>query len=431
MTPALDRTESRLRLDTLLELRWCSLGAQTLAILIASVGFDLPFNYRLCLVIVAIGGITNIVLKQAQPARNQVRVTDATLILVFDILALSAIIFMTGGLSNPLVILYAVPVLVAAAALPSTVTFGLGMFTLFVSCALIFVYRPLPWQAERVSDTAILQDTSIWGALAFTIGLCALFTSRIGSESQKTAEGLLAVERVLERQKRLTQLDGLAAAAAHELGTPLATIALVANELRNELPAQSHIQEDLNLLRGQVERCRQILTKLAVIGSEEDDFLSRVTIDHLIHEISAHQTAIGRHFEFSKFGEGDEPVIVKNAAMLYSLTNLIDNAADYAVEKVSVRATWSADVVALEIKDDGPGFAAGVLDRIGEPYLNHGQVERRERRSGASGLGIGLFISKTLIERSGARIVFTNARGPETGAITRVIWPRKAISPAQ
>lgn len=422
--------ESRLRLDTLLELRWCSIAVQTIAVLIASVGFNLPFNYRLCLVLVAISAIINVVLGRARTGSHRLNVSSASAILAFDITLLTTLLYATGGLSNPLAVLYAIPVLIAAAALPAGITFAISIFALILSCTLIFAHQPLPWFGENEIEFPVLLTTSVWGALAFTIGICAAFTSRIGSESQKNADALLAVERVLEKEKHLTQLDGLAAAAAHELGTPLATIALVAKELQNELP-EGHVQDDLELLRGQVERCRQILTKLSSLGQDDDNFLARVTLDHLVHEIGCHQSALGRVIDFTKSGDGHEPVILKNAAMLYSLTNLIDNAADYASSKISVRATWSHDQVALEIRDDGPGYPVELLDRIGDPYLQSNRSRGATRRSQSAGLGIGLFISKTLIERSGARIVFTNARAPATGAITRVIWPRSVICAAR
>lgn len=420
--------QSRLRLDTLLELRWCSIALQTIAVLVASVGFNLPFNDRLCLVLIAASAIVNVVLGRARAASYRLYVPGASSVLAFDIALLTTLLFITGGLNNPLAILYAVPVLIAAAALPGAVTFGLALFALVLSCILVFAHRPLPWFGEAPVEFPVLLTTSIWGSLAFTIGICAAFTSRIGAESQKNADALLAVERVLEKEKHLTQLDGLAAAAAHELGTPLATIALVAKELQNEF-AEGHVHDDLELLRGQVERCRQILTKLSSLGQNEDDFLDRVSLDHLVHEIACHQSALGRVVEFTKHGDGHEPVILKNAAMLYSLTNLIDNAADFARSRISVRATWSQDQVALEIKDDGPGFPVDLLDKIGEPYLTASRSRTLGRRNQTGGLGIGLFISKTLIERSGARIVFTNAKVPETGAITRVIWPRNVVCP--
>lgn len=429
MKSNIGEAESRLRLDTLLELRWCSIAVQTMAVLIASVGFNLNFNYRLCLLLTAVSAIVNVVLGRSRPPSYRVKVAGAAAILSFDIALLTGLLFITGGISNPLVTLYAIPIMIAAAALPGAITFSLCIMALIQSCALVFVHRPLPWFGEQVIEFPILLTTSIWGALAFTVGLCALFTSRISSESQRASDALLAVERVLEKEKHLTQLDGLAAAAAHELGTPLATIALVAKELQNDLPSTDMVQDDLALLRSQVERCRQILSKLAVLGQQEDDFLDRVSMDHLVHEIAGHQSAIGRTVDYTKSGTGDEPVILKNAAMLHSLTNLVDNAADFAKSKISVRATWSTDQVAIEIRDDGPGYPAELIDKIGEPYVTAPGAKTDTRRSGSSGLGIGLFISKTLIERTGARVIFTNARQPETGAITRVIWPRAVICP--
>ncbi|MFC5507561.1 ActS/PrrB/RegB family redox-sensitive histidine kinase [Bosea massiliensis] len=430
MTSKVGEADSRLRLDTLLDLRWCSIAIQTMAILVASVGFNLTFNYRLCLLLTATSAVLNVVLGRSQPKGSHVRISAAATILAFDIALLTALLFLTGGLSNPLVTLYAIPILIAATALPGAITFALSIAALVQSCALIFFHRPFPWFGEQPMDFPILLTTSIWGALAFTIGLCAVFTARISSESQRASDALVAVERVLEKEKHLSQLDGLAAAAAHELGTPLATIALVAKELQNDLPPTELVQEDLALLRSQVERCRLILSKLAVLGQQQDDFLDKISIDHLVSEVTSHQAAVGRSIDYRKAGTGDEPVILKNAAMLHSLTNLIDNAADYARKKISIRATWSTDQVALEIKDDGPGYPAHLIARIGEPYLTPAGTKADMRRNGSSGLGIGLFISKTLLERSGARVIFTNARGAETGAIARIIWPRALVSPS-
>ncbi|PZR90847.1 MAG: two-component sensor histidine kinase [Stutzerimonas stutzeri] len=371
----------------------------------------------------------NVTLGRKGPKGSRLRVSVAAAMLVYDISALTGLLFITGGLGNPLAVTYAVPILIAACALPGGVTFTLAATALIQSCALIFFHSPLPWFEGQAFDFPILLTTSAWGALSLSIGLCALFTSRICSESQQASDALIAVERVLERENHLTQLDGLAAAAAHELGTPLATIALVAKELQNELPKDPVLQEDLGLLRGQVERCREILSKLAILGKQPDDFLDWISIEHLVENIAGHQKALGRTVQFAKSGDGEEPAILRTAAMVHSLTNLVDNAADFASSAISIRATWSNDQVALEIKDDGPGYPSNLIDRIGQPYLSKANPTDAARRSGRGGLGIGLFISKTLIERAGARIVFTNARQPETGAITRVIWPRSVVSP--
>ncbi len=256
-----------------------------------------------------------------------------------------------------------------------------------------------------------------------SIGFIGMHAWQITEESRQLADALAATELVLAREQHLSQLDGLAAAAAHELGTPLATITLIAKELQLAIAPDSEHADDVRLLNEQAKRCRAILAKLTELSS--GDPFDRMKLSTLIEEVVAPH----RNFEVAinvalSAGDLAEPVGGRNPAILYGLGNLLENAVDFADERVEVAASWSGQDVAVTITDDGPGFAPEIMDRIGEPYVTS---RRRDRQTGdgeASGLGLGFFIAKTLLERSGATLDFENRAFPERGAVVRVHWGR-------
>jgi two-component system sensor histidine kinase RegB len=236
---------------------------------------------------------------------------------------------------------------------------------------------------------------------------------------------------VLAREHHLSALDGLAAAAAHELGTPLATIALVAKELERELPTEGPHAEDIGLLRSQVQRCRDILSRLTSLSGEADHPHSNQPLSHLIDEV------VEPYREFSveialmpSTGHGKEPVGRRNPAIIQGLANLLENAVDFARNRVEVATGWDDRDVTITVADDGPGFAPGILDRIGEPYITTRAASGERANYEAGGLGLGLFIAKTLLERSGARLSMADREPPGSGAVVRVVWPRALFEPA-
>jgi two-component system sensor histidine kinase RegB len=237
---------------------------------------------------------------------------------------------------------------------------------------------------------------------------------------------------VLAREQHLYALDGLAAAAAHELGTPLATIALVAKELEREFPSGSPHAEDVALLRSQSQRCRDILARLTSLSGQTDTHLGRLPLSHLIEEVVEAYRAFSAEIVVSPAsGTGPEPVGRRNPAIVQGLVNLVENAVDFAETRVTVGAKWNDSEVSVTIADDGPGFAAGIIARMGEPYL----TTRMPAGEGAAdheagGLGLGFFIAKTLLERTGARLELKNSEPPEKGAVVRVIWPRALMDVA-
>jgi two-component system sensor histidine kinase RegB len=263
----------------------------------------------------------------------------------------------------------------------------------------------------------------VWLALLLCIGYISIYAWQIIEESRQLAEALAATEIVLTREQHLTQLDGLAAAAAHELGTPLSTIALVARELEKELGPDSRHADDVKLLREQVQRCGNILGKLSQLPGPGEPF-ERMKLSALLEEVVAPHRNFGVAIAIAAAaGAADEPEVARNPAILYGLGNLVENAIDFARERVEVAAEWSGDKVTVTINDDGPGFPPEIMDRMGEPFVT-GRRQRIRTASENPGLGLGFFIAKTLLERSGASLKLENRQFPQRGAIVRIRWGR-------
>lgn len=428
ITPTdLARDARRLRLDTLVRLRWLAVTGQATAVAVVKFGFGFPLPFGLSLLVIAVSAWVNFVLRIRYPASHRLSDAMATALLAFDILQLAALLYLTGGLQNPFSMLFLAPVLISATALTPERTLGLGLLAVGCATLLVLVHRPLPWFPGQTLDIPFVYVTGIWTAILLGIAFTGVYAWRVAEEARQLAQALAATELVLAREQHLSQLDGLAAAAAHELGTPLATIALVAKELDHTLPKEGPVAEDIALLREQVERCRTILTKLTSMGQDSSGFLETISLSHLVEEIVAPQRSLGMEIEVSVAGEDGEPMGRRNPGVVYGLSNILDNAVDFATERVTLKASWTRDEVRLEIRDDGPGYAPDVLLRVGEPYVTTRSATERREGEGGSGLGLGLFIAKTLIERSGASLSLSNAAPPENGAIARVVWPRASF----
>jgi two-component system, sensor histidine kinase RegB len=336
-------------------------------------------------------------------------------------------LFLTGGLQNPFSFLLLGPVLLSATSLPPRMIVILAVFAALCSTVLAFYYYPLPWDAdERPMQLPAVYIAGVWLATLLSLGFIGVHAWQLTEEARQLTDALAATELVLAREQHLSQLDGLAAAAAHELGTPLATITVIATELERAVEKGSPLTEDIVLLREQAQRCRQILGKLTELSADAEPF-DRMPLSALIEEVVAPH----RHFgvaikvELTPQEDATEPVGGRNPAILYGLGNLVENAVDFAQGTVEVAADWSGEDVSVTITDDGPGFAPEIMDRIGDPYV----TSRRQRKmnvgsEGGGGLGLGFFIAKTLLERSGAALEFENRIAPQRGAVVRVRWGR-------
>ncbi|KQO73946.1 ActS/PrrB/RegB family redox-sensitive histidine kinase [Rhizobium sp. Leaf262] len=416
----LGRASRHIRLQTIVWLRWLAVVGQSATILIVAFGLNFPLPLLTCAVLIGALAVANLFLSARFPATYRLEPWEATLLLAFDLLQLTALIYITGGLSNPFAPLICVQVIIAFASQPMKHSLMLLVFALFCVTAIAFSPFPVPWYPGETLPIQLIIHIGIWCSIVAMMLFAAFYAYRVSHEANQLADALAATELVLEREKHLSQLDGLAAAAAHELGTPLATISVVAKEMERELGKDERFREDVALLRSQSERCRDILRRLTSLSAEGEEHLRKLPLSSLIEEVMAPHREFGIKLRLvEKSDRHGEPVGARNAGILYGLGNLLENAVDYARESVTVTVAHDAQHVTVTIEDDGQGYAPDILARIGEPY-----VTKRQDVTRAGGLGLGLFIAKTLLERSGATLTFEN-RGPDAaGARVTVVWPR-------
>ncbi len=428
---------NRLRLQTLVRLRWLAVFGQTLAVVIVYFGLGFPLPLGLCLAAIATSAWLNIVLSIRFRANLRLRNRYASLLLAYDTLQLAALLFMTGGLQNPFSFLFLVPATVSASTLPLKRTIPLGVLTLIVATLLAFYHMPLPWEPGEPLVMPAVFIGGVWTALVCGLGFLGIYVWRISEETKRMSDALTATEMVMAREQQLSALDGLAAAAAHELGTPLATIALVAKELKRENTSSDRESEDLDLLISQAARCREILSTLTARDDPDDKVFGHMKLGVMIEEIIEPLRVDGTAIDVSVAPQDGiahehvrEPVVARNPGVLYGLGNLLDNALDFAVSGIVITARWDDENVSISIEDDGPGFAQDVIDKIGEPYVTTRPAQWRTDVTSADmdeGMGLGFFIAKTLLERSGAWVALANRPQPSQGAIVRIIWPRQVI----
>ncbi len=421
---------SRLRLRTTIRLRWFAVAGQTITIIILYYGFRFPVPLGHCVAIIVASASLNTWLTVAFPRSQLLSGRYAIMLLSYDVVQLSALLFLTGGLENPFAFLLIVPVAVSASTQRLTVTSILAAFTVMVATILAFYHQPLPWADTSPPILPLNYKLGLWSALVSCIFFIAIYAWRIEQEARQMAQALSAAELVLAREQRLTAIDGLAAAAAHQLGTPLSTIALVAKELEREIPKDSPVRDDILLLQTQTARCRDILSELSKCGreGEEDSIFSQLRLRHLIEEVIAPLRTPGIEIEVFVADSSpsnkpsEEPVMTRNPGLMHSLVNLVENAVEFASERVTIDATYDQKRVLIRIGDDGPGFHPNVINLLGEPYVTN--RPRAEGDQEESGMGLGFFIAKTLLERSGASIHIANRVLPDTGALIEICWPR-------
>ena len=424
-----------LRLRTLVRLRWLAVFGQSLAVLGVYFILDFPLPLGACLGIIALSAWLNIFLTLRWRSSLRLAPTQAGLLLGYDVIQLALLLYLTGGLENPFAFLFLVPVTVSATSLPLKWTLWLSTIAFVCASFLAIFHQPLPWNAAAPLVLPKAYIGGMWAAIMCGVVFSSIYARRIAEEARQMSSALTAAELVLAREQRLSALDGLAAAAAHELGTPLATIALVAKELKRELPAEGPHTEDIDLLISQTGRCREILSRLANRDTQADDMYARVKLSVMIEDLVAPIRGPDVTIDITVAGDGTaaqtpEPVFRRNPAIAYGLANLLENAVDFAQTKVSIVAQWSQARVSLLISDDGPGFDQGIFDRLGDPFVTtrpgYG-VDQESEKGRHEGMGLGFFIAKTLLERSGATVSLANRPLPEHGAVIQLSWPRSAV----
>ena len=408
----------RVSLRTLIFIRWIAISGQLVTLLIVHriLGFTLPLEIALGVV----GASALINLMNAMQKCGQVRLDDrdAMLHLAYDIVQVAALLYLTGGLQNPFALLLAAPVTVGACILSRGSTAMLAAITVGAITLIAIWHQPLPWHPE-LPKLPPLYVVALWVALSLATLFIAAYTWSVTEEGRRIRDAYAATQLALAREQQVSALGALAAAAAHELGSPLATIAVVAKELARDLPPGSPYAEDARLLISESARCRTILAELSRKGNEPDPF-GALPIALVVE--AAGQPHHRPEIQVAYETEGDraiQPLLARRPEILHGLGNLIQNAVQFAERHVEVMTAWDASSVTIEIADDGPGFSPQVLSRLGQPYLSG-------RRDESGHMGLGVFIAETLLQRTGAVLQFSNA--PGGGALIKVIWMRSALN---
>jgi two-component system sensor histidine kinase RegB len=421
--PDLHHPRRYVRLDTILRLRWLAVLGQLAAIFVVVQGLDFDLPVIPCVCIVGLSALLNLVLQMAFNPMQRLEPAYAAALLALNIVELAGLLFFTGGLENPFSFLFLAPVLISATALPIRLTIALGVLAIACASALVFYHLPLPWDSDEPLVLPPIYLFGVWLSIVVAIGVTSLYAFQVTEEARQLSDALAATELVLTREQHLSQLDGLAAAAAHELGTPLSTIFLISRELERSVQDGSPIAGDLKTLREQAQRCRDILAKITQLSSSGAPF-DRLLLSTLIEEAVAPHRDFGVAIKVRIAVAGvREPAASRNPAILYGVGNILENAVDFARTAVEVNAWWNTETVEIVISDDGPGIAPDLLKRIGEPYLSR-RRSADETVSDHGGLGLGVFIARTLLERTGAKVSFTNRVFPDHGAVVQIVWPR-------
>lgn len=425
------------RLRTLIVLRWAAIFGQISAIVVSTYVFSLQINIGLAAVAIGLAIIANLVSLTTFPKNARLNERQVTWMLLFDTLQLAFMVFLTGGLHNPFMVLIVAPVTVAATALSTRATVIVGSVAIAATTAVADFNIPLRTFTGAVVLMPDLFVFGIWVAVVTSIGFVGLYTRRVSSEMRSMSEALLATQMALSREQKLTDLGGVIAAAAHELGTPLATIKLAASELADELDDQTDLLEDATLIGQQADRCRDILQSMGRAG-KDDMLMKSVPLVTLLEEAAEPHISRGKALEISVVSKlndpSDEPIIERRPEIIHGLRNLIQNAVDFAMTTVWIEIDWTADEIKLRIIDDGRGYSPQVIGWIGDPFIRGKKpTQDKGQRREYKGMGLGLFIAKTLLERTGARLSFANGTEPYTGrphpreksgAIAQVVWPR-------
>ncbi|MBI1340711.1 ActS/PrrB/RegB family redox-sensitive histidine kinase [bacterium] len=419
----------RTRLRTLITLRWLAIMGQASALVFVEVvlGFDFPFGAALA--VVAASAWLNVILMAIYPAQHLSRPAETAGQLAFDVVQLATLIGLTGGLQNPFLLMLLAPVTVGAARLSPPYAMLLSGLAIACAAAMPLFALDVPWREGEQIELPQMYQAGQFIAVVIGLAFFAISASRTGRDESRLVSALDAVEAVLAREQRLSALGALAAATAHELGTPLATIHLAAKDLGKSVPKDHPAHDDIALIIEQSERCRAILRQLSERREAADAAYARMTVSALIEEASEPHRDMGRELVFtssplSTATDRDEraPIIVRRPEIIHALGAFVENSTSFAASRVEVSARWSESEVRIYVSDDGPGFAPSVLAKLGEPYFSERSIEQR-----GGGLGLGFFIAVTLLERTGARVSPYNKPAPERGAVVRISWPRHMV----
>jgi two-component system sensor histidine kinase RegB len=425
-----------IRLRTIIRLRWFAIAGQIAALIIGQAYYGLRLEVGLFYLVVGLAVIANLVAMFIFPESKRLSERENLLMVLFDLLQLCALLYLSGGLHNPFSMLVVGPVTVSAAALSMRSTVFLGATAILLVSLLAEFHLPL-----RTEDGTLLRIGELfvfgnWVAIVIAVVFLSVYARWIASEVHSMSDALQATQMALAREQKLTDLGGVIAAAAHELGTPLATIKLTSSELMEDFADNPEALEDIVLINQQADRCRDILRSMGRAG-KDDLYMRQAPVTTVVEEAANPHVDRGKaiHFEAMPHTgtELPQPTILRRPEIIHGLRNLIQNAVDFAAGNVWVATTWNDGRITVRIQDDGPGYPPHLIGRIGDPFMrDRRNAPERGARPAYEGMGLGLFIAKTLLERTGAELNFANAAdspltGDRVGAVVVVSWPLSKI----
>ena len=398
------RTKENLNLDknTLTILRYIAILGQFFAINFVFFFLKLEFPIIESYIIVFLGLATNLFL-QFKIRVNQLKDTYASSFLLYDLIQLSALLYLTGGILNPFSFLLIIPAIVSSTFLSMGTTIILGVITSFMLFLLGHFYISLPGMDETIFYVPNFYKFGLLTSILIGLIFLSYFGIRFSGETKKRSEALNKLQEVIAKEYELESLGGQAAAAAHSLGTPLATISVVAKELKKEIGNNKEISKDVDLLISQTKRCSEILKQISKKQIEEDNFLSSIRIEDLLEEIiNSFKETSSKQIELFTDEDQNKINIQRTPEIIYGLRNFIGNAIKFSKSKVQINLKSNDKIIEIKIYDDGPGIPEDIINKIGEPYIK----SKSKELSSNSGLGLGTFLGKTLLERQGAILKF-------------------------
>ncbi len=413
------RTKENLNLDknTLTILRYIAIFGQFIAINIVFFYLKLDFPIKESFIVIFFGLLTNLFL-QFKIKVNQLKDTYASFFLLYDLIQLSTLLYLTGGVLNPFSFLLIIPAIVSSTFLSMGTTIILSIITTFMLFLLTHFYLSLPGMNENIFNIPSFYKFGVLISILIGLIFLSYFGIRFSGESKKRSEALNKLQEVIAKEYELESLGGQAAAAAHSLGTPLATISVVAKELKKEIGDNKEITKDIDLLISQTKRCSEILKKISKKQIEEDSFLNFIKLEDLLEEIIfSFKETTSKEIKLYVEKDKNKIDVQRSPEIIYGLRNFIGNAVKFSKSKVQIDLNSNKEIIEIVINDDGPGIPEDIIKKIGEPYIKSKSKELRSN----SGLGLGTFLGKTLLERQGANLFFkrNNKLG---GALVVISW---------
>ncbi len=408
--------ELKLQKKTVVILRWIALIGQLVTIYVVHFFLELNLPIILCSITIFCGGLTNIFI-QFSLKKNQLSNIESTILLFYDVIQLAVLIYLTGGVTNPFVIFLVVPAIVSSTLLNLPSTFFLSFITILILVLLTFNFFPLPSAGNIHFHVPDYYLYSIPTALIVLLIFLNYFGFRFGHEARKRGDALNKLESVLAKEQELDAIGHQAAAAVHSLGTPLSTITVIAKELKKETKDNPKYAEDIDILISEVKRCGDILKKISKREIVDDIYVSNISLEDLLYEIkNSFEENSEKNIELNFDKKNNKIPIRRSAELTYGIRNFVGNAVKFSKSKVTIDLINDNSEIKIKITDDGPGFPDDVFKIIGEPYI----ASKLKKYKKKSGLGLGTFIGKTLLERKKANIEFSNTENG--GASVEISW---------